>query len=174
MSVPTEEMLQFGLPGLVDANPQTLGWVWTGNAAMTAEDEEALNVYMYSMGYGGPQKIDPFSKCGRYNKRYTTYQNLVEGTQATGGAGSDAYQQQHVDPEGFGVNFATQSIWYTDSVTGESMKGVPPNLGAYYDKDMGGGYTDAYSGPRPDSLAEEILGDSEYIFSAVHGWYEVK
>ena len=176
MSVPTLNQLPFGLPGLVDASPQTLGWVYTGDEQMTDNDEKALNDYMMSMGYPGDQKIDPFSKPGRHARRYTTYGNQIEGTQPKGGLGSQRYQQQLTDPlHNGGVNFVAPGdrIWYVDSETGESLKGFPPNCGAFHTVDVGGGYSDYYSGPRPGSVSEEILGDGIYVWSDQHQWYDV-
>lgn len=174
----SEYTLPFGLPGLVDASPQSLGWVYVGNEPMSNEDKQMLNDWMMSMGYPGDQKIDPFSIRGKYNSKYTTYGNLVEGTQAQGGLGSPTYEQQWVDPDTSenGVSFVKpgDTIWYIDSETGEALKGFPPDCGAYHEVNVGGGYSDYYSGPKPGSVAEEILGDGTYFFSPLFRWYEVK
>ena len=177
MSVPTNNPLPFGLPSPADASPQSLGWVYSGDDPMTDEDEVALNNYLDSLGYPTPAKIDPFSVKGKHHRDWSTYRNKVEGTQANGGLGSDRFAQQWVDPlHDGGVNFCKpgDTMWYTDSNTGESLKGFPPDCGAFHEVNVGGGYSDAFSGPRPGSMSEEILGDSEYLWSDFFGWYEVK
>ena len=175
----SEYTLPFGMPSpAYGHNPQSLGMVYTGNEPMTDEDVLALNKYMATWGWPTPAKIDPFSIKGKYDSKYSTYRNKVEDTQANGGLGSPTYEQQWVDPDTSenGVSFVKpgDTIWYIDSETGEALKGFPPDCGAYHEVNVGGGYSDYYSGPKPGSVAEEILGDGTYFFSPLFRWYEVK
>ena len=173
----SEYTLPFGLPSPANATPTSMGWVYAGDEPMTDDDPAALNIYLASLGYPTPAMIDPFSVKGKHHRRWSTYRNMVEGTQANGGLGSPRFEQQWVDPyHDGGVNFVKpgDTVWYIDSETGEALKGFPPNCGAYHEVDQGGGYSDYYSGPRPGSESERLLGTGDYIWREFLGWYEVK
>jgi len=162
-------------------SPPTDGWVYMGNEPMTEEDRQNLYDWLETTGmkdsYGSPQdiQIDKLSQVGLLHRDWSShwaeYQKATnDGYVPQGGLGSTVYEDQHV---GAGVDFAKESIWYTDSDTGESVKDIPPNCGAHHDRNMGGGYWDAYSGPEPGSEAEKLLGESHYEWDPKNGWYVI-
>ena len=135
----------------------------------TQEDVEELIEVLNSTGWAATDDpaIDPFTRNGRYHPRWTTYLDLMEGTQANGGKGSKVYETQHT---GDGVSFAKKDMWYDDPVTGESHKGIPPDCGAYhvdYSSDNN------VAGPRPGSEAEALLGDGHYAWDSRKEWYYI-
>ncbi len=156
----------FSLPNNVpDGDPVNMGWVWMGNKPCTQADVQHLADWLGEQ-WGGEVKpehlvLDPFALSGKRHILYTTYWCRATGAQATGGAGSVAYETKRT---GDGVLFAKTEIWHYDA-EGDLVNALPANCGAYHVVDVGGGYQDIHAGPAPGSEAEALLGKGYYRWS---------
>jgi hypothetical protein len=170
MSVPNENEFNWSIPGgWTGYGPASLGWIYMGLEPMTQDDVDALVAMLASTGWAADDDpaIDPFTVKGRWHARWTTYLDIMEGTQPNGGKGSSVYETQLT---GDGVSFTKTEMWYDDPVTGEGHKGIPPDCGAYhvdYSSDNN------VAGPRPGSEAEALLGDGHYAWDERREWYYI-
>ena len=90
MSTETSSGGYWAIPGGWHGDgPASLGWVWMGVNPYTQEDVEELIAVLNSTGWAATDDpaIDPFTRNGRYHPRWTTYLDLMEGTQGRPGHG---------------------------------------------------------------------------------------
>ena len=132
------------------------GFVYMGLEPMTDDDVQALREYTRQ----SDPKIDRLSTKGRWNRNWICRETSL---QHMGGEGSETYESQMC---GQGVHFKPRTgqepIFHVDP-EGNYVHGVVdyPRLGTSYHIDD---YNSTVAGPRPDSEADTVLGDSTYVW----------
>lgn len=148
------------------------GLVFTG---LTQADEDNINE---AKDYFGEHvKFDILSFPGRYAREYTA-KIWVLGettTEKLGGEGSHTYETQNLGAFGGGdIEFMPEDkgeIWHRNP-EGEKVYGelnYPKTLRGYH-RNM---YGEAAAGPRPGSIADELLGDGSYEWDEEHAWWVI-
>lgn len=154
-------------PGPVWVHPtgyETGGMIWIGNVPCAESDIEAMRETLANPN----AQPDPLSLVGRWHPDYSTFGNEHNpSAPKNGGLGSFAYEMQKVGEDG--VAFTKEEIWYYGK-DGKSVKGIPPEAGAYH-RDM---YYEAWEGPKPGSPAEAYRGTGEFYWDEENQWYDVR
>lgn len=142
------------------------GYIFMGLEPATEEDFAALNSYA-----GGEALYQESSICGRYDRAWT-----ATGNADMGGEGSHTYETQKVGAAGGGdVEFRPlddDDAVFHFNPEGEYVSGIlmyDKTLGAYHTTPAG-----VVCGPKPDTLAEELLGDGEYRWNEKNRWYVIR
>ena len=140
------------------------GMIFIGRVQATNKDFTDLKEALEGKAYD----IDTLSIVGRYDRSWTTANDLLVGTppkEMMGGFGSPTYEMQMLY---WGVRLTDKPIWLM-SPTGEMTKTIPPN-GAYH--------TDKHQvnreGAEPGSPAESYIFGKEIYFRSLAGYYDVR